>query len=221
MKFVMAYSCGKDSTLALHHMLAQGHQPLALLTMVNESADRSFFHGADAKMLQAYSHALGIPLQPVRTAGQRYHLAMEQALREAAALGAEAACFGDIDLEENRAWCEARCAGAGLQAVFPLWHRDRTEHVRELIRLEYRCLIKSVHRTVLPESLLGTVLDQRALAQMEACGADLCGENGEYHTLVTDGPIFRRPLAFQTGGILRFGAFSVIEVTAEQSASAT
>ncbi len=59
------------------------------------------------------------------------------------------------------------------------------------------------------------------LAQMEACGADLCGENGEYHTLVTDGPIFRRPLAFQTGGILRFGAFSVIEVTAEQSASAT
>ena len=93
--------------------------------------------------------------------------------------------------------------------------------MRELIRLGYRCLIKSVHRIVLPESLLGTVLDQRALAQMEACGADLCGENGEYHTLVTDGPIFRRPLAFQTGGILRFGAFSVIEVTAEQSPSAT
>lgn len=214
MKFVMSYSCGKDSTLALHHMIARGNEPMALLTMVNQDADRSFFHGADYPMLRAYSDALGIPLLPVPAAGENYHLAMERSLKEAAALGVEAACFGDIDIEGNRAWCEARCRNAGLKAVFPLWHRDRRENVRQLVALGYQCLIKSINNTLLPKSLLGRIIDEEVIAVMRDCGIDICGENGEYHTLVMDGPIFHNPLAYQTGGILNFGDYSVIEVTA-------
>ena len=215
MKFIMSYSCGKDSTLALHHMTAQGNEPVALLTMVNQDADRSFFHGADYSMLRAYSDALGIPLLPVPTAGETYHLAMERSLKKAAALGAEAACFGDIDIERNRAWCEARCQSAGLNAVFPLWHRDRGGNVRQLVALGYQCLIKSINNTLLPKSLLGRIIDADVIAVMRECGIDICGENGEYHTLVMNGPVFRRPLAYQTGEILDFGDYSVIEVTAE------
>ena len=215
MKFIMSYSCGKDSTLALHHMTAQGNEPVALLTMVNQDADRSFFHGADYSMLRAYSDALGIPLLPVPTAGETYHLAMERSLKEAAALGAEAACFGDIDIERNRAWCEARCQSAGLKAVFPLCHRDRGGNVRQLVALGYQCLIKSINNTLLPKSLLGRIIDADVIAVMRECGIDICGENGEYHTLVMNGPVFRRPLAYQTGEILDFGDYSVIEVTAE------
>ena len=215
MKFIMSYSCGKDSTLALHHMTAQGNEPVALLTMVNQDADPSFFHGADYSMLRAYSDALGIPLLPVPTAGETYHLAMERSLKEAAALGAEAACFGDIDIERNRAWCEARCQSAGLKAVFPLWHRDRGGNVRQLVALGYQCLIKSINNTLLPKSLLGRIIDADVIAVMRECGIDICGENGEYHTLVMNGPVFRRPLAYQTGEILDFGDYSVIEVTAE------
>ena len=157
----MSYSCGKDSTLALHKMLAAGHEPAALVVMFNENAGRSYFHGADRPMLEAYGRALGLPVRPVPTAGKTYHLAMETALvRIARETGAEAVCFGDIDIQANRDWCEARARAA----------------------------------------------------EMARHGIDICGENGEYHTLAVDGPIFRQPLPFVLGKILDFGEYSVIEV---------
>ena len=213
MKFVMAYSCGKDSTLALHHMIAQGNDPVALITMVNEAEERSFFHGADLQMLQAYSKALNIPILITLATGDTYHLEMEKSLRKAVSLGAEIACFGDIDLEGNRAWGEERCKNAGIQAVFPLWQKNRTENVYELIGLGYQCLIKSINHTLLPREVLGRILDAETIDLMKRCGIDVCGENGEYHTLVVDGPIFCNPLTYKTGEILNFNDFSVIEVT--------
>lgn len=98
MKFVMSYSCGKDSTLALHHMIKQGNEPAALIVMVNKSVDRSYFHGADYRMLQSYSEALQIPLLITPANGENYHLEMEKSLCKAVEAGAEAACFGDIDI---------------------------------------------------------------------------------------------------------------------------
>ena len=210
--FVMSYSCGKDSTLALHKMVEAGHRPLALLVMVNEALGRSWFHGADGALLDKYEHALGIPLLRVPSGGENYHLAMEAALREARAMGAELAVFGDIDLEGNRAWSEARCAHAGLEAAFPLWHAGRRENVRELLELGYRCVIKSIDSTRLPKSLLGRVLDREAVAVLERCGVDMCGENGEYHTLTVDGPLFHTPVDCRLGEILDFGSHSVIDI---------
>lgn len=211
MKFVMSYSCGKDSTLALHKMIENGHEPVALLVMFNQEAARSYFHGADGAMLQEYAKALGLPLLLTPTTGEQYHLTMEQSLKKAKAMGAQAACFGDIDIEGNRAWSRERCENAGLQAVFPLWQRDREEIVYELIRLGYRCLIKSINNKLLPKSLLGRILDTPAVEEMKRRGIDICGENGEYHTLVMDGPIFQTPIPYQTGGCLDFGDYSVVE----------
>ena len=213
MKFVMSYSCGKDSTLALHHMISQGHEPVAMITMFNEEADRSFFHGADKKMLEAYSKALNIPLLLTPAKGDEYHLEMEKSLKKAKEMGAETACFGDIDIEANRAWCEARCENAGLMPVFPLWHRDRAENVYEIVNLGYKCVIKSLNNTLLPKTLLGKVIDREVIEEMRKCGIDICGENGEYHTLVMDGPIFKEPLAYRTGEVLEFGDFSIITVS--------
>ena len=218
MKFAMSYSCGKDSTLALHKMLEAGNEPVALIIMVNENADRSYFHGADYAMMESYSEALNIPLIITPTKGEDYHLAMEESLKKAKQMGAEAACFGDIDLEGNREWSEMRCERVGLTAVFPLWQKDRAENVKELIGLGYQCLIKSINNTLLPESILGRVIDDHVIRIMEECKIDICGENGEYHTLVVDGPIFRKPLGFQTGEVLRFGDYSVIDVHCEGDA---
>lgn len=215
MKFVMSYSCGKDSTLALHDMMAQGHEPVALITMFNEEAGRSFFHGADLRMLQAYSDALKIPFLITPTTGEAYHLEMEKSLRKAAAMGAEAACFGDIDIEDHRTWCEERCRHAGLKSVFPLWQNDREENVRKVVDLGYQCLIKSINNTLLPRELLGKIIDADIMEQMKGYGIDICGENGEYHTLVVDGPIFHKPLPYKTGHIPDFGNYSVIEVDTE------
>lgn len=215
MKFVMAYSCGKDSTLALHNMIQQGHEPVALITMVNQDAKRSFFHGADYKMLEAYSEALVVPVLITPTTGEQYHLAMEKSLKDSIALGAEVACFGDIDIDGNRLWSEERCRNAGIQSVFPLWQKDRSENVYELVNLGYKCFIKSINNTLLPKDLLGKMIDRETIERMKNCNIDVCGENGEYHTLVIDGPIFRNPLSFRTGSVLDFGDFSVIEISVE------
>ncbi len=212
MKFVMSYSCGKDSTLALHHMLRAGHTPVGLLVMVKRAETRSYFHGATTDMLRRYGQALDLPLLLCPSDGADYHTALEEGLHRARALGAEGAAFGDIDLEANRAWEEARCQATGLAPFFPLWQRVREDCVDELLRLGYRCLIKSVNNTLLPEGLLGRDLDREAVEVIKGAGADPCGENGEYHTLAVDGPVFRAPLDFQTGEILRFGDYSVIDV---------
>lgn len=212
MKFAMSYSCGKDSTLALHKMLEQGHEPVCLIVMLNREVERSYFHGADLKMLERYEKALGIPMILCPSDGQGYAAALERGLRQAAAMGARAACFGDIDIERNRRWEEERCRAVGLEAFFPLWQRGREENVYELIELGYHCLIKSINTSLLPRPLLGSRLDRRAADMIKEAGADVCGENGEYHTLVLDGPIFRQPLAFHTGNVLSFGGYAVIDV---------
>ena len=126
-------------------------------------------------------------------------------------MGAEAACFGDIGIENNRAWSEERCANAGIKAVFPLWKRDRSENVYELVEAGYKCLIKSIHNKILPKSFLGKILNQDVIDEMKQYGIDICGENREYHTLVIDGPIFQSPISCTLGGVLDFGEYSVID----------
>lgn len=213
MKFAMSYSCGKDSTLALHKMLAQGNEAVCLVICFNETAGRSYFHGADNEMLQRYSEVLGLPILLCPTTGDDYAQAFEAGLAQAKAMGAEAVCFGDIDIAENRRWEEERCQVVGLAACFPLWRQGRAALVQELLALGYRCLIKSVNRRLLPTSLLGCCLDEAAVAVMQAAGVDVCGENGEYHTLAVYGPIFRRSLQFKLGELLESGDYAFIDIS--------
>lgn len=211
-KFILSYSCGKDSTLALHKMLAAGNECMGLLVMVNQEDHHSYFHGASQSLLERYSAAFGVPLMIVPTRGEDYHLAMEKALSGAKEQGAKQVCFGDIDLEENRAWGEERCRQVGLEAVYPLWHAGREENVREILALGYQCLIKSVNPRLLPERLVGQMLSEAVLEEMERRGVDLCGENGEYHTLVVDGPLFHHPLPYTLGKLRRGEHHTAIEV---------
>ncbi len=212
MKFVMSYSCGKDSTLALHKMLEQGHKLVGLLIMVNEAAGRSYFHGADPAMLRQYSKSLGAPLILCPAKGKTYAAAFEEGLKRAKSMGAVAACFGDIDLVRNRQWEEERCQNVGLTPCFPLWQRGREENVYELVELGYKCLIKSILTTVLPKEILGKYIDGDSIRIMKDAAVDLCGENGEYHTLVVDGPIFKTTLRFFVGDCIESGDYSFVDI---------
>lgn len=212
MKFILSYSCGKDSTLALHRMLQQGHEPLALLVMINQELGRSWFHGVDPALLKKLSQALKIPLLLCQTKGEAYHTAMEKALRTAKEMGAEACVFGDIDLEDNAKWCRERCFHTGLQPVFPLWGESREALVEECVALGYRAIIKCVKNDCLSPDLLGKTLNSEVLAQLKAAGVDVCGENGEYHTLVVDGPSFHQPVGVVCKQKLEFGAVTVINI---------
>ncbi|HIW72934.1 MAG TPA: diphthine--ammonia ligase [Firmicutes bacterium] len=212
MKCILSFSAGKDSVLTLHKLKQAGHEVTGLLVMMNRALGRSWFHGIDPDLLAAIAESLGLPLLLCESAGEDYHLAMEEGLRRAAAGGAEACAFGDIDAEDNAAWCRARCEAAGLKPLFPLWHRDRLENTREAIALGYRCVVKCVRNRDLPPSLLGRALDEAVLREMAERGIDVCGENGEYHTVVLDGPLFRQPVPYECRELLDFGNITAVNI---------
>ena len=214
MKFVLSYSGGKDSILALHKMLEAGHEPVGLLVMVNRELQRSWFHGVDPELLREISDSLGIPLILCQSAGNDYDEKMEEGLKRAKERGAEACAFGDIDIEGHLLWCRKRCEAAGLECVHPLWQRDREENTEEILSLGYRCLIKCVDNRVLPKEYLGKPLSRELVAEMKNRGIDVCGENGEYHTLVVDGPVFRRPVSCVCRETLDFGMTSAVNICA-------
>lgn len=218
MKFILSYSGGKDSVMALHKMLADGHEAAGLLVMVNRELQRSWFHGVDLPLLREISRSLGIPLLLCESGGEDYHTAMEETLKQARAQGAEACVFGDIDIEDHRIWCRERCDAAGLQCIHPLWQRDRAENTAEILTLGYRCIIKCVRNADLPQSFLGKVLDAGMVEEMQRRGIDVCGENGEYHTVVLDGPLFRFPVPYVCREILDFGSHSAVNICLDSAA---
>lgn len=199
MRFVMAYSCGKDSTFALEEMINAGHTPIGLLVMTSSRLRRSFNHVANYELLQRYSEALGVPLMLCEGIRRHDAAAVEAKLLVAKEMGAEAVCGGDIAIDGVRAWNELRAKNAGLKAMFPLWGIDRESYMLKLLNRGYKCLITSIDTSLLPETLLGTYLDEAALDIMRKRNVDICGENGEYHSLVTDCPIFKRPVALELG----------------------
>ena len=126
--------------------------------------------------------------------------------------GAEMCVFGDIDIEDHAAWCRERCKNAGIRAGFPLWQRNRRENTEEAVNLGYKCLVKCINNKLLPREYLGREIDCSMIDDMEKRGIDICGENGEYHTIVLDGPIFKKPVEYTVGDKLDFGDISVVDI---------
>ncbi|MGG7144516.1 diphthine--ammonia ligase [Clostridium nigeriense] len=202
-KFVMSYSCGKDSTLALYRMIRKGHKPVALLITVDKKAIRSWFHGVPEDLLQEISKSLNIPLLLVKCEGEEYEDSFDKALSKAKnELGAEICVFGDIDIEAHRKWCTDRCNEAEIEAVFPLWQESREGLTFEFIDTGFKTVIKNVRLDVLSTDFLGKQLTKSVVKNIVEAGSDACGENGEYHTFVFDGPLFKYPIKFKDNGII-------------------
>ena len=202
-KFVMSYSCGKDSTLALYRMIKDGHKPVALLITVDKKAVRSWFHGVPEDLLGEVSKSLNIPLLLVKCEGEEYKDAFNKALNKAKnELGAEVCAFGDIDLEAHREWCTDRCNEANIEAIFPLWKESREGLTFEFIDTGFKTVIKNVRLDVLSTDFLGKQLTRPVVEDIVKSGSDACGENGEYHTFVFDGPLFKYPIKFKENGII-------------------
>lgn len=201
-KFYLSYSSGKDCILALDTLTKQGFQPAGLITSLNEEIDRSWFHGVPENVLANAAAALNLPLVVVRTNGENYEEQMTLALKKIKEAGITNICFGDIDIEENGAWDKRIAASAGLTPHLPLWHRGRQELVAEFLASGYQAMIKTVSKkSGIPLEFLGKPLDKNFVEYLVKHELDVCGENGEYHTLVTDGPLFSQPLTFKTKGI--------------------
>ena len=212
MDFVMSYSGGKDSALALYRMIIDGHKPVALIATINIEQKRSWFHGIQQELLNAVSDSLKIPLISCECTPDEYAKAFENGLIRARKMGAGACVFGDIDIDEHRRWNEEQCKNLGLDCILPLWGQNRETIVREMIDVGFKALIKIIQTDKLEESFLGRDLSVSMINKIRLTGSDVCGENGEYHTFVYDGPIFVHPVVFETGDIIDLGKHKAIDI---------
>ncbi|WP_448820086.1 Dph6-related ATP pyrophosphatase [Cetobacterium sp.] len=199
-KVVISFSGGKDSVLSLHKAVSLGYEPIALMTTINKNKGDSWFHDISSDLLKQVSLAINIPLLLVECSGENYENTFEIALKNMKNLGAEACIFGDIDIAHHREWGEIRCKNTGLEAIFPLWQENRETLVKEFIDLGYKAIIKKVNLKNMNVDFLGKTLSHKLLEEIKATGSDVCGENGEYHTFVYDGPIFSKEIPLKNTG---------------------
>jgi diphthine-ammonia ligase len=203
--FVCSWSGGKDSCLALWQAIEQGGIPKLLLTMLDEHGQRSRSHGLPVEVLQAQADSMGIPLTTADTSWDDYEATFAEALRAAARDGARVSVFGDIDFDENRNWEEMVSRRAGLQACLPLWKRSRQDLLNDLLTLGFKATIIATRDEPLGKRFLGRELTEALLDEFGRMGIDLAGEAGEYHTVVTDGPLFSKPLRLRKGDVTLHG----------------
>lgn len=205
-KAYMNWSGGKDSALCLHRVLLQKHYDVtALLTSVNEQFDRVSMHGVRATLLEQQAASIGIPLKkllmPEMPSMADYERLMEQSVAELKTTDATHAIFGDIFLEDLRQYRIIQLQKVKMEAVFPLWKIDTAQLVKEFIAAGFKAIIVCVNEKQLDKSFCGRLLDESFLRDLPA-HVDPCGENGEYHSFVFDGPIFNASIKFEKGEVV-------------------
>jgi len=187
-------SGGKDSLLALWHAKAQGLNVTTLLTMFDETGERSRSHGVGLALMHKQAKSLGMELVAPSASWKNYEAVFVAQLNSLKSSGHEAVVFGDIDLQPHRDWEEKVCALAGLQPVLPLWQRSRMELARESLALGFKSIVVCVDHKYLNRDFAGRRYDEAFIAALPP-GVDACGENGEFHTFVYDGPVFSEALS--------------------------
>jgi uncharacterized protein (TIGR00290 family) len=212
----MSWSSGKDSALALHHARRGGEIEITgLLTTINAEFDRVAMHGVRRALLEQQAAALNLPLHVVELpwpcSNEAYEQLMGEAVTTAVAAGVEVMVFGDLFLADVRAYRERMLEGSGLRPLFPLWQRPTPELARELIASGLRAVITCVDDAQAPSALAGRWYDDELIAELPA-GVDCCGENGEFHTVVVDGPDFSAPIPVTVGEIVERDGFVFADV---------
>lgn len=195
-----SWSGGKDSALALHEAARAGAEPRLLVSMMVESGERSRSHGLSREVLAAQAAAIGLPIEFGAASWSGYEGELIRVLEGSSGNGGpRVGVFGDIDMQDHRDWVERVCGLVGAEARLPLWKWERRRVIDELLAAGFKAVIVAVRDDVLPAELLGVTIDADVVAAIEAAGADAAGENGEYHSLVVDGPLFEHPLVVSAG----------------------
>jgi uncharacterized protein (TIGR00290 family) len=210
-KLILSWSSGKDSAFALHTLrLAKTYDIVGLLTTVNQVHDRVAMHAVRRELLRVQARAADLPLievdLPYPCSNDEYEARMRAFVQQALELGVSAVAFGDLFLEDVRAYRERQLAGTGLSPVFPLWGKPTPELAREMIASGLQARLTCVDPKQIDPSFAGRPFDQRLLDELPT-SADPCGERGEFHTFVWAGPMFNAPVNVVPGEIVTRDGF--------------
>jgi len=202
----MNWSGGKDSALCLYKVLQSKQCNIqCLLTNVNASHNRVSMHGLRRSLLEMQAASIGIPLQtielPEEPTMEEYENMMTKKLNELKLAGYRKAIFGDIFLEDLKNYREQKLKQLNIDCIFPLWKIDTTELLKQFIALGFKAIIVCVNEKDLDKTFCGRLIDDSFISDLPV-NVDACGENGEFHSFVFDGPIFKQPVKFSKGEIV-------------------
>ena len=202
----MNWSGGKDSSLCLYEIIKENKYHINyLLTSINKMHDRVSMHGVRTELLRIQSESLGIPLKlielPEHPDMNEYEKEMEKKVNEISGEGIRHTIFGDIFLEDLKTYRENKLRPLGIEAIFPLWKISTKVLMKKFLTLGFKAIIVCVNEKFLDKSFCGRVIDRSFINDLPDT-VDICGENGEYHSFVFDGPLFKKPISFEKGEII-------------------
>lgn len=202
---ILSWSGGKDSALALHYLLQNpDFEVIGLMTAIGAATQRVTMHGVPVTLMEAQAEAIGLPMDvieiPADLSNQAYEKVVAEQLKGYIKKGIMHMAFGDIFLEDLRKYREENNAKAGMKSIFPLWKKDTKLLVQEFIAEGFKAAVVCIDPTSINKSFAGADLDQNFIDALPA-ESDPCGENGEYHSFVYDGPIFNHPVHIKKGKV--------------------
>jgi len=213
--FFCSWSGGKDSCLALYLAIKNGGIPKALLTMLREDGKKSSSHGLPVSVLQQQARSLGIPLFVCGSSWDDYEQNFTEKISGFRNEGIEYGVFGDIDLEPHLEWVERVCSSVDIKAYEPLWKKPRRELLDTFFQLGFTATVVTIKQEALDSSFLGRTLNEDVVTEMENAGIDASGEEGEYHTMVTDGPIFNHVVEIKKGEHLSRDGYCFLDISSK------
>jgi len=212
MNFLCSWSGGKDSCYAFYKVLQLGYAPKVLLNVMNEYGNRSRSHGLSKEVLLAQAESIGVPIHFFNATWKEYeskYIAHLKTLVQK--FDISHSVFGDIDIDSHRSWEEKVSAAANIKAILPLWKKQRKQLVLDMIKEGFESIIVSCKQDM-GISFIGEVLTENTLAKLEAKGVDVCGENGEYHTVVVNAPFFKRKIKVRVNNTHTFNNYNFAEL---------
>ena len=210
-KVLLSWSGGKDSAIALYEIQrGREYEVVSLLTTLTEEYDRVTMHGVQRVLLERQAESLWLPLQqiliPKGASNEEYASKMHAALAEFQSADVSSVVFGDVFLEDVRKYREDNLSKIGMKAIFPIWGRDTAELAQTFVDLGFKAVVTCVDSKILGETFAGRMIDDSFLAELPP-NVDPCGENGEFHSFVFDGPIFRTRISITVGQIVLRDSF--------------
>jgi len=192
MSVIASWSGGKDSCFACYRAIGQGYGVSHLVNFISQRYKRVGFHGTEARLIQLQSRSIGIPLLQKETTPNGYEQEFKEAARSLIGTDTDGMVFGDVYLEEHKQWAERVCGELKIQAIEPLWGTPQRKVLSDFIGAGFEAIIIAAQGDKIDKRWIGRKVDIEFLQYLEDTGIDICGENGEYHTVVIDGPIFTK-----------------------------
>jgi uncharacterized protein (TIGR00290 family) len=192
MSYISSWSGGKDGCFACYLALGEGYKISYLVNFISQEFNRVSFHGTEARLIQLQSQTIGIPLLQKETTWDGYEQEFKEAVQSLLPNGIKGMVFGDIYTQEHKDWVERVCGELGIEAIEPLWNKSTEKVLTDFIDAGFEAIIVSAKAELIDGDWIGRRVDRKFLAYLKAKNIDSCGENGEYHTLVVNGPLFSR-----------------------------